>query len=390
MRISARQVIRQHKRYLGVVLAIALGTAGFIVIVTMGREVKTNLNKDLDLLGGATIVKVYFQEGATSEDQLERPKWFRDRTMQAMRRIPGATAASLISRYRGETTWGDRNMDYIMYGVDEFFWEVNGVTAKSGRLFGPDAVKGRRNVCVLGEELAKRIFGHTDVVGEHFPINNSLFLITGILDAGNVQDRAQFAYIPLTTEMDRIQSWLLPKRAYVRCATWDDVEKVAAVLPKVVEEQQGAEGLIVEVAREQLKHVKRIVWWVELFIYFSVSATLILGGFGIWNGMMTAVKSRTREIGLKKAMGAEDMDIMVQFLAESVCLSFGAAILGIGLGVLGVEVVKRLLSTIPPRDLFYLYSAVSLGFSLLLGIGAGFYPSLRAARMEVVSAIRYE
>ena len=172
-------------------------------------------------------------------------------------------------------------------------------------------------------------------------------------------------------------------------AFWS-VEKVAAEIPEVVRAHQSAESLRVQVAWEPLKHVTRMAWWVETFTNLAVFATLILGGFGIWNIMMNSVRSRTREIGLKKAMGAEDRDIMAQFLAEALCLSLGGAIAGIALSRAAVEFTCFLLDSRPSEDLFFLCVGMGLLFAAVLGIGAGISPSLRASRMEVVSAVRYE
>jgi len=387
IRISLRQVVRQHKRYLGVLMAIALGTGLMIVIMTMGDEVKSNLNKDLDLLGGATIIKVFFDDGGA--DRMDRPESFRDGSADAVNALPGVNATTLVHMAGGYATFDKHDTDFIMFGVDEHYWKVNGLNQKTGELFGKEAMDKRLRVVVLGEELAMRIFGRLDVVGEWISVNRVLYLVVGLLDAGSVSERGKWGYTPLTTMMDFWPN-VEPRRMYVRCNTWDDVGPVSERVITTIRARQKADHLRVEVAWEALKHIKRIVWWVELFIYFSISATLLLGGFGIWNGMMTAVKSRTREIGLKKAMGAEDIDIMKQFIAEAVALSFFAGVLGVGLGYGGVELATWLLKSQAPQDLLYLYSLMSIIFTVLLGLGAGFFPALRASRMEVVSAIRYE
>jgi putative ABC transport system permease protein len=111
---------------------------------------------------------------------------------------------------------------------------------------------------------------------------------------------------------------------------------------------------------------------------------------GIWNIMMAAVRTRTREIGLKKAMGAEDRDILAQFLTEALCLSLVAAVVGVALGRILVELLGLWIGMRPPEELFVTCLAFSLIFAVALGVGAGLYPSLQAARMEVVSATRYE
>jgi len=134
----------------------------------------------------------------------------------------------------------------------------------------------------------------------------------------------------------------------------------------------------------------RLAWWIQFLIYLATGATFILGGVGIWNVMMAAVVTRTREIGLKKAMGAEDRDILAQFLTEALCLSMGAALLGGLLGRIMTEILGHMIHSRPPEVLFFLGLGLGFLFAVVVGVGAGLYPSLRASRMEVVTAIRYE
>jgi putative ABC transport system permease protein len=198
------------------------------------------------------------------------------------------------------------------------------------------------------------------------------------------------ALVPFTTAQDRIQGISPPNRIYLRCLTWDDVEKVAPLITKAVDSIQHVQGLKVDVAWDQVNRVKTIAWWVELFIYSSIIATLILGGVGIWTVMMAAVRSRTREIGLKKAMGAEDQAIMAQFLAEAVCLSFTASLAGSLVGLVTVEITSFMIKSHPGQGLFLVCVIIGLVVAVGLGVAAGIYPSIRASRMEVVTAIRYE
>lgn len=391
LRVSSRQVLRQRRRYFGVILSIALGTAGLIAVSTMSRDVKKNLNQDLELLGGCTLVKAYFEEFLPDRHQSSRIQRFDPKTVEAVRNSPGVALVSLSGVKRGaaSSVWRNRTESFTLFGVDEYFWEVNSFYAASGELFGKPDVQDRQRVCVLGAELAHRIFGENNAVGSVISIDHDIYRVTGILGGLGVGDRTQFAFIPLTSGLDRITG-MSSDRLYIRCASWDDVERVAESVSALVSAHQSADRLRIVFAGEQLRRVKRIVWWVEWFIYLSVVATLILGGFGIWNGMMSAVQARTREIGLKKAMGAEDGDILAQFLTEALCLSLGSAAIGIGFGRTIMEVIGKLLSSPPREDLFIRFMMAGLLFALALGIGAGFYPALRASRMEVVKAIRYE
>jgi putative ABC transport system permease protein len=392
LRISIRQVFRQRRRYTGVILAIAIGTAGLIVIITMGRDVKANLNLDLDLLGGVTRVKIFFEDTVNDQNLVPKPRWFTTETLNALRLLPGVSQASLIAFKRSSafSSFREKRFWFKLVGVDKDFWAVNSFTPIHGELFDAGAVAGRQRVCVLGAALARKIFGTEKVAGLTLPIDQDLYLVTGVLGGADIADRANYAFIPLTTAQDRIQDLALADTLYVRCRNWNDVGDVVAAIPSQVKLHQSAERVAIEVAWEQLARVKKIAWWMEFFIYVSVAATLILGGFGIWNGMMATVLARTREIGLKKAIGAEDRDIRTQFLIESLCLSLGSAVVGVGLSRLTLEMISLRLKSPPPEDLFIFSVALSLLFSVILGAGAGYAPSMLASRMEVVSALRYE
>jgi putative ABC transport system permease protein len=251
-------------------------------------------------------------------------------------------------------------------------------------------VTERKRECVLGETLAQKIFGRVDIAGLTVDINGEPYRVTGVLGGITDSGLASSAYVPITTVEDRFPGLLLVDRLYLRCATLEDVAPVAAAIAEIVQNNQSTEQLQVEVLWEGLRRVQRIFWWTELFIHIAIGATLLLGGVGIWNVMMAAVRSRTREIGLKKAVGADDMDILKQFLAEALGLSLGASFLGIVLGRIIVAGLFFLIGTHPPEHLFLFCVALGLVFGVFLGIGAGLFPSIQASRMQVVDAVRYE
>ena len=391
VRISLRQVLRQRRRNLGVILAIALGTAGFIVVITMGQDVKDNLNTDLELLGGATRIKVSFGD-LSRVDYLTASQWFRDETIHALREVPEITGVSAIVILPGAAvTMVEKTQTKVyLVGVDQYFWPVNSFKAETGTLFEAEDLAEGAKVCVLGPNVAIKLFGKKEVIGRLLPLGKDLFRVIGVLGGLSLADRSDWIFIPITTYADRLPGDALVRTIYVRCRTWDDVEKVADLIPKIISDHQSARDLKVEVAWEHLKHIRRLSWWFQLFIYVAIVATLVLGGFGIWNIQMVAVRARTREIGLKKAIGAEDEDILYQFLAEALCMSLVSALIGVALGRLGVEVVSYFLQSRPPEGLFLMCVGLGILFSIVLGMGAGLYPSIKASRMEVVTALRYE
>ncbi|GAB6037067.1 hypothetical protein JCM15519_16260 [Fundidesulfovibrio butyratiphilus] len=387
VRISIREVMRKRRRYIGVMAAIALGTAGFITIVTMGRDLKMNFNNDLDLLGGATIIAAHFDP-----PMYDRQEWFHANTLQAIREIPGVKDITTV-RLRGSvrTTWHEKAYDFSLLGVDDNYWNLFSFHPQKGILFGKNEVDEGLKVVVLGADLAKTIFGSVDIaVGQIITMDNNLYRVVGVLGGVRASDKSMWALMPITTAAARIQSISEVSSVYIRCATWDDVAPVAAELAKVIPASQSSKNLRIQVAWEPLKQVQRMFWWVSLFIYASIGATLVLGGFGIWNIMMAAVTSRTREIGLKKAMGAQDSDILLQFLFEALSVTFTSALTGVLLGRVGIEYMSRMLGSRPPEGMFLLCLVAGLLFAAVLGVGAGLYPSIRASRMQVVDAMRYE
>jgi putative ABC transport system permease protein len=353
----------------------------------MGRDVKMNFNKNLDLIGGVTILRTYFDN---ERDRTARRLWFQPQTVAALKKIPGVQEVSLVG-FRGAAAMRHKHQyQFMVVAVDENFWSVRSFWPQHGTLFSPEAVRHRERVCTLGATLARKIFGHDQVVGASLEIEHDLYRVTGVVGGLADTSLADFAFVPLTTAQDRFTGPTLADRVYLRARTWDDVPTVAAAIPRTVQDHQPADNLVVYVSWDALRHVQKVAFWLEFLVYLGVLATLTLGGVGIWVVMMAAVRTRTREIGLKKAMGAEDRDILAQFLTESLCLSLGSALLGIGLGRLLVELTSSWVGIRPSEELFLACLALGLAFALVVGVGAGLYPSVQASRMEVVAATRYE
>ena len=387
-RISAREVWRRRRRTGGVALGLMIGTLAFVVILTMGRDVRDHIYRDLDLLGGATMVKARLAR----DDGRSTGEAFSPATMAELRNIPGvlAVSAAAIGGRPVLLRSDDEPQAAVALGVDQYFWAANSFSPVAGALFGEGEVERRERICVLGAALARRLYGNRPAIGEWLRIDRDLYRIRGLMESAAGDDRNDFVFLPLTTAQDRLAGLSPIDRVYVRCALLPDVEAIAEAIPPAVARHQPGAPLQVEVARIQLRYVRRLLGWMEAFIFVAVATTLGLGSLGIWNGMLAAVRARTREIGLKKAMGAEDGDIRSQFLAEALCLSLGAAVAG-GLGArLALAGISRSLNSPVPDWLYLGYLLLSLLLSLLLGLVAGYWPARQASRMDAVSAMRDE
>ena len=191
--VSARQVFRQRRRYWGVVLAITLGTAGLITIFTLGQDVKRNINKDLDLIGGVTVVRSYFDNQLTSA-----PGWFQPRTLEALRSLHGVACVTCLGFNHTRVYQDNKWYDFSVVGVDEYFWKVRDLWPLAGRLFGVQEINGRDKICVLGEDLAQRLFPKGQAVGKILKLENDLYLVVGVLGGMQDHDMSSKAYFPFT------------------------------------------------------------------------------------------------------------------------------------------------------------------------------------------------
>lgn len=388
-RVSLRQVMRQ--RGFGVILSIALGITAFITLSVLGREIRYKVGQDMVLMGGVNVINIYM------EDDLypgEPTRGFEQPTIEALRKLPGVSLVSCNLRYgkRFSVRGADeRSLVINFVGIDEYFTEVYSANIVAGRDFTAQEVHDRRRVCMLGVEASILLYGSADsAVGKLLFLGQDVFEVVGVISGVMLGSWRSDGFLPYTTMMDR--NWGNDKivRLFIRAIGWEDVAKLVEQIPEVVHSHQKAPYLVIKTQSEQLDRIKTTFMWVEALLWLGIAASLMLGGFGIWYGTFAAVRARTREVGLKKAMGGSDKDILAQFLAEALCKSVAGGILGIIVGVVVVETGSWLLGTSISYPLLMASSIGSILFSALIGVAGGLYPAIQASRMDVVTALRFE
>jgi len=383
-----RLVLRNRRRYKAVMAGIAFGTAGFIVIQTMGDSVEHKINANLELLGEATILKAYWDE----EEQYH-PGQFYMRDVARLRRLSNLSAVApvvslqLISAHH-------RAMEYKcrLYGVDDAFWRTQTATIARGRLISPSDVVARKKVCVLGSDVVKYLFGEDDPLDKVVRVGNLSFRVIGILGGMQQSDIRSAVFMPINTAQNLFEGLHWIREIYIRVDDWSRVEWARQqVLELLKNAHVGYDHSIrIQHYPERIKKVQATVYVVKLFIYSSLVVTLILGGIGITNVMLAAVQDRTQEIGLRKALGAKEEIILLQFLTESVLISVLAGVFGGGAGLVIVQVLKTVLEISVSFAVMTGSVVVGLAFTLLLGILSGLYPSMRASRLDPVEAMKFE
>lgn len=389
IRVSLRQVARQ--RGFGVIFSIALGITAFIALSVLGREIRYKVGQDMVLMGGVNVFQAYMDD-YQYPGQPERG--FYPATIEAIRKLPGVAFVS-CNLHGGRVfpirIGNERTVPIDFIGIDQYFTEVYSVTLIAGRSFNSEDVEGRRRVCMLGRDAAVELYGSSiNAVGKLLILEQDVFEVVGVIGGVMLGQWSRGGFMPYTTMIDR--NWVSTKvtRLFIRAVAWEDVAKIVSELPQFIRSHQSAPHLVIVTQQDQLERIQSTFMWVEALLWLGIAASLMLGGFGIWYGTFAAVRARTREVGLKKAMGGSDADILAQFLAEALCKSVAGGILGIIIGIIVVEVASWFLGTAISWPLLAASSAGSILFSAFIGVIGGLFPAIQASRMDVVTALRFE
>ena len=388
--ISYRHVLRTKPW--GVITSIALGIASFMILVVLGNEIRFALGKDIVLMGGVNVVMLEM------EDELypgEERYAFTNKTIASLREIEGIeyVSANLPWSVEYSQSLGRRNIPIRFMGIDEFFLRTYSLEVAYGREITAEDIHKKRRVCMLGVEAATSLYGSPEKA-LHQAIqtaNNDTLYVVGIVKGIMLGSWSRYGFIPYNLAIDRIicyPNWI--SRILIRTQTWESLTSLIPQITETVLKNQTAPHLVVRKQTEQLERLEFIFFWLSILLWLGIATALILGAFGIWTGTFASVRNRTHEIGLQKAMGAKDVDVMGQFLTEALCKAVAGGILGLLVGLGFVFVGIFYLGCDIPWIRLFLSCVGSVLFSAVLGILGGIYPASMASKMDIVSALRFE
>lgn len=381
-------VLRNRRRYKAVLAAIAFGTAGFIIVRTMGDSVEKNLGDHLELLGEATVIKAHWDNYDSYH-----PGNYKMTDVARLKKLPHVVAvAPVVSLFRVEANFLTNSWMPGLMGVDQAYWKTQTPTISSGRLIGPSDVVGKKTVCVLGEDVVKNVFASEDPVGKEIQVGNLGFKVIGVLGGIQHSEIRRAVIIPISTAQKIFPGLYWISDIYVRADNWNEVASVRENVLRVLEDaHKGYEtGIRAQYFPERIRKVTSTVFMVKVFIYASLVVAFILGKVGLTSIMLAAVQDRTREIGLRKALGAEEELILLQFLTESVFVSLLAGGLGVAIGILAVQLLKGPLGVDVSGYVMSSSILLDLIFTLSIAMWAGLYPARQAAGLDPVTAMRFE
>ncbi len=397
---QAAQAMISHKmRSFLSILGILIGVAAVIAMLAVGTGAKESIEKQLASLGsnlvlvmpGSSRIRgVSSGAGGVTRFTFQDVAAIEKLTDEVKRVSPSVSG-------RGQLVYGNKNWSTQVEGDGVSYAAIRAATPTLGRFFTDEEVKRRDKVAVLGMTVVKQLFGDTNPIGETIKINLINFKIIGILPekgATGFRDQDDIVIIPVTTAMYRVFGKEYLDSISVEATSPDAIVATQDSISKIIIKQH---HLVTKDEQDsfQIRNMADIKNTLEtttktmsLLLGAIAAISLLVGGIGIMNIMLVSVTERTREIGLRKAIGATNKDIMVQFLIESVLMSFLGGITGILLGS-GISVLITLFAGWTVRvSLSSIILATT--FSLIVGIVFGLWPAQKASKLDPIEALRYE
>ncbi len=404
LRIALRALRVNKLRSILTMLGIIIGVGAVITMIAVGGGAQARVAEQIRSLGsnlmiiipGSTTSGGVRMGNSSAQTLTEDDAWAITREVQEVQ------ASAPSNRGSGQIVAGNSNWSTVIYGVTPEYLEVRDWPIVSGRGFEPQEVSGAGKVALIGQSVAKQLFGDADPVDQQIRIRKVPFTVVGVLDRKGQSmmgmDQDDVILVPLATARNRLFGNPQGK-----------LRRVGVIFVKVRDGQnmKDAEDGIRELMRQRhklqagadddftIRNLTEILQAQEasskvltLLLAAVASVSLLVGGIGIMNIMLVSVTERTREIGLRMAVGARAGDILKQFLVEAVTLSLIGGLLGIALGLAGSLAIGQFAgwrTSLSPASV-----VLAVGFAAAIGTFFGFYPARKASRLLPIEALRYE
>ena len=391
-------LIANKMRSILTMLGIIIGVAAVIALVSIGNGVKQDIQNSISSLGSNLLMVM---PGAPRTPGV-RPsagsmKSLKVSDYEAIAKLDGVKAASPMTNGSYVVIYQNKNWTTSVSGVSYNYLDVNNWSMKSGRFLSEKNVQNRERVAVVGKTVVKNLFGDEDPVGAEIRVKNIPFRIIGVLNSkasgamGNDQD--DMVVIPYTTAMERVEGVDYLRMIYVVGKDENGIDRLQSDIENLLRVRHGIKDTNLDDFNIQnmnsiMETMEETTGTLTLFLGAVAAISLVVGGIGIMNIMLVSVTERTREIGVRKALGATYSVIVTQFLIEAVVISLMGGIIGIILGIGSSKLIGMAsgMSTVISVPTI----VMSFAFSMAIGLIFGIYPARKAAKLNPIDALHYE
>jgi putative ABC transport system permease protein len=394
--LALREIRRSLMRSFLTILGIVIGVAAVIVMVTIGKGATAQVTEQIASLGSNLLIITPGQRMGMGQ-RSAAPAFDEDDVTSLRREISAIAAIAPNSSASSTAVYGNENWSTSINGTDNGFFTVGNWQLASGRRFADNELRAGKAVCILGETVRRELFGGQNPVGESIRLDKLACEVIGVLAEKGQSARGS----------DQDDTILMPLRTFQRRIAGNQEIRVIRVSIRDGASTQKAEQDITRLLRERrhisrnedddfsvmdLKEIEKMLSGTTEVLTMLLGAvaavSLLVGGIGIMNIMLVSVTERTREIGIRLAIGAQGRDVLLQFLVEAIVLSSLGGIIGILLA-LGASILLADLMKVPlvfSPGIF----AVAFLFSMAVGVIFGYFPARKAARLDPIIALRHE
>lgn len=404
LKISYISLSKNKIRSTLTILGIVIGIFSVVTLMALGQGAQNYIVDQVATQGGTNLIAIL---PGKADSNFSAPPAQQGMSITSLtlhdsneieKRLVGDTIEYVAPEIRSQfkTTSTYQKIDAVVVGTNQNYFIIRNTKITSGIPFTQKDSDSVTNNAIIGPKIATILFPNQDPLGQTIKINQMNFRIIGITESKGIedgQDKDKFIYIPITTAQKKLLGINHLYTVYAQATSKESLPVAKLQIASILRDQHGIndpskDDFTIYDTVEALKMLGEITNILSILLAAIAAISLIVGGIGIMNIMLVTVTERTREIGLRKAIGATASDIRTQFLIEAIILTMFGGIIGIGLGY-AVVILVKLFSTFDPA--ISLNSILlSLGVSTLFGVVFGLYPANKASRLDPIEALRYE